>query len=89
MKRLLDLIIGIPAYFILSPLLCWIAFILRLNMGKGIFFKQVRPGFQGRPFTIYKFRTMREDYDKKGDRLPDAQRLTRIGKFLRSTSIFL
>jgi sugar transferase EpsL len=61
--------------------------LIRLMLGSGIFFKQVRPGLHGRPFRIYKFRTMKEVFDKNGNLLPDAERLTRIGKFLRSTSL--
>jgi sugar transferase EpsL len=87
MKRFLDLIISIPAYFTLSPLICFIGFFNRLMIGKGIFFKQVRPGLHGRPFTIYKFRTMKEVFDQNGNLLPDADRLTRFGMILRSTSL--
>ena len=56
-------------------------------MGKGVFFKQVRAGLHGRHFKIYKFRTMKEIFDQSGKPLPDAERLTRLGKFLRSTSL--
>ncbi len=87
MKRFLDLIISIPAYFALSPLICYIGLFIRLMMGKGIFFKQIRPGLHSRPFTIYKFRTMKNVFDKNGNFLPDAERLTRFGMFLRSTSL--
>ena len=57
------------------------------TMGRPIFFTQIRPGLQGRPFKIYKFRTMRNAVDKKGRLLPDAERLTNFGKFLRTTSL--
>ncbi len=87
MKRFIDLTISILAYFTLSPLLCCIGLLIRLMLGRGIFFKQVRPGLHGRPFRIYQFRTMKEAFDKNGNLLPDAERLTRIGKFLRSTSL--
>ncbi len=87
MKRIFDLILTIPAYFLLSPLMMLIAVIIRLTMGKPIFFRQIRPGFQGKAFTIYKFRTMLNAYDKNGNLLPDKERLTRFGKFLRSTSL--
>ncbi len=87
MKRFLDLLISIPAYLALLPLICCIGFFVRLMMGKGIFFKQLRPGLHGRPFTIYKFRTMKKVFDKNGNLLPDAERLTRLGMFLRSTSL--
>ncbi len=87
MKRIFDLILTLPAYFLLSPLMILIAVIIRLTMGKPIFFKQIRPGFQGKPFTIYKFRTMLNAYDENGHLLPDKERLPRFGKFLRSTSL--
>jgi len=87
MKRLFDSIISIPAFFVLSPVICYIGLLIRLMMGKDIFFKQVRPGLHGHPFTIYKFRTMKEVFDENGNLLPDADRLTRFGMFLRSTSL--
>jgi len=87
MKRIFDLTLTIPAYLLLSPLIILIAVIIRLTMGKPIFFRQIRPGFQGKAFTIYKFRTMLNAYDKNGNLLPDKERLTRFGKFLRSTSL--
>lgn len=87
MKRFLDLIISIPAYFALSPLICYIGLFIRLMMGKGIFFKQIRPGLHSQPFAIYKFRTMKKVFDKNGNLLPDADRITRFGMFLRSTSL--
>jgi len=87
MKRIFDLILTIPAYFLLSPLMMLIAVIIRLTMEKPVFFRQIRPGFHGKPFTIYKFRTMLNAYGKNGNLLPDKERLTRFGKFLRSTSL--
>jgi len=87
MKRIFDLTLTIPAYLLLSPLIILIAVIIRLTMGKPIFFRQIRPGFHGKPFTIYKFRTMLNAYGKNGNLLPDKERLTRFGKFLRSTSL--
>ena len=64
-----------------------IAFLLRLCMGKPVLFRQVRPGFQGKPFTIYKFRTMKDAFDGDGNSLPDCERLTFVGNILRSTSL--
>jgi len=87
MKRALDLVLTIPAYFLLAPLMIMIAGIICLTMGKPVFFRQIRPGLHGKPFTIYKFRTMRNAYDKNGSLLPDSERLTRFGKFLRSASL--
>jgi lipopolysaccharide/colanic/teichoic acid biosynthesis glycosyltransferase len=60
---------------------------VRLRLGAPVFFRQQRPGLHGRPFTILKFRTMRDAVDAGGSPLPDAERLTRLGKFLRSTSL--
>ena len=77
-----------PAYFVLSPfLMVIISVLIRLTMGKPVFFRQTRPGLYGKPFTIYKFRTMTNSCDDKGRLLPDGERLTRPGKFLRSTSL--
>ncbi|MDM8549942.1 sugar transferase [Desulfobacterales bacterium HSG2] len=87
MKRIFDLILTIPVYFLLSPLMILIAGVIRLTMENPVFFKQTRPGLHGKPFTIYKFRTMLNAYDKSGSLLPDKERLTWFGRFLRSTSL--
>jgi lipopolysaccharide/colanic/teichoic acid biosynthesis glycosyltransferase len=87
MKRLFDLALGIPAFFVLSPVLIVIAAILRITMGTPVLFRQVRPGLYGRPFTIYKFRTMTDERDGERNLLPDEKRLTRLGQFLRKTSM--
>jgi len=87
MKRIFDLILTIPAYFILSPVMILIAAVIRVTMGNPVFFRQIRPGLHGKPFTIYKFRTMLNAYDKSGSLLPDSERLTRFGSFLRSSSL--
>jgi sugar transferase EpsL len=86
-KRLLDLLLTIPGLVILSPFLLLIALLVWIYHGKPILFRQLRPGYGGKPFYIYKFRTMRDDRDAQGDLLPDEQRLTRLGHFLRSTSL--
>jgi sugar transferase EpsL len=86
-KRLLDLCIAIPAYFALSPLLFLLSLIILLGEGKPVFFRQMRPGKTGKPFNIYKFRTMSNDRDSNGHLTPDEKRLTPLGKFLRSTSL--
>jgi sugar transferase EpsL len=86
-KRILDLILVIPALVLLSPLMALIGLLVCLSLGSPILFQQKRPGLGGRPFTIYKFRTMANAYDAQGEPLPDAQRLTMFGKFLRSTSL--
>jgi lipopolysaccharide/colanic/teichoic acid biosynthesis glycosyltransferase len=64
-----------------------IALLVRVNMGPPVFFRQQRPGLCGHPFTLYKFRTMTNARDTQGNLLPDAQRLTPLGRFLRSTSL--
>jgi len=69
------------------PALIGIALFLRTTMGVPVFFRQVRPGLKGRPFTIYKFRTMNNCCDQDGCLLPDAERLTRLGRLLRKTSM--
>jgi lipopolysaccharide/colanic/teichoic acid biosynthesis glycosyltransferase len=60
---------------------------VRLRLGSPVIFRQTRPGLNGRPFTLLKFRTMRNTIDRNGQPLPDAVRLTRLGSFLRSTSL--
>lgn len=86
-KRLFDLLVTIPLLILLSPLMLIIGLCSLLFMGKPLFFRQVRPGFRGQPFTIYKFRTMRHLKDSQGRLLPDGQRLNRLGTFLRRTSL--
>ena len=83
-KRALDLALTIPALIVLSPVLLLIALSVRLTLGAPILFRQVRPGWHGKPFTLYKFRTMTDARDAQGNLLPDAERLTRFGRFLRS-----
>lgn len=86
-KRALDLFLTFPALCVLSPLLILIAVILRLFLGSSIIFQQDRPGINGIPFRLYKFRTMTEARDAEGNLLPDGQRLTRFGRFLRRYSL--
>ncbi len=86
-KRVLDLIITIPALILLAPLMLAIAALVRIKLGPGVIFRQTRPGLHGKPFTMLKFRTMTDARDEQGRLLPDAQRLTRFGRFLRSTSL--
>jgi lipopolysaccharide/colanic/teichoic acid biosynthesis glycosyltransferase len=86
-KRVLDLLGAVVGLVLLSPVLVACAVLVRLHLGAPIFFRQVRPGQDGRPFTIYKFRTMRHATDADGRLLPDAERLTRVGRFLRSFSL--
>jgi len=86
-KRLLDLAITIPALIILLPVLALVALLVRIKLGSPVLFRQQRPGLYGKPFTIYKFRTMTDARDAQGNLLPDGQRLTSLGRFLRSTSL--
>jgi lipopolysaccharide/colanic/teichoic acid biosynthesis glycosyltransferase len=86
-KRLFDLLLAIPGFMLLSPLLLVLGLLVRIFQGAPIFFCQRRPGYLGKPFTVYKFRTMTESQDGHGNLLPDAQRLTRLGLFLRATSL--
>ena len=86
-KRLIDVISSAAALVVLSPLLLVLALLIRWNMGLPVFFVQVRPGHKGRPFTLYKFRTMIEKMDSKGQLSPDADRLTYFGRFLRASSL--
>jgi sugar transferase EpsL len=86
-KRILDLTLTIPGLLILSPLLLVISLLVVVNYGTPIIFRQKRPGYQGKPFWVYKFRTMTNDQDAQDNLLPDGQRLTRLGRLLRSTSL--
>lgn len=87
LKRTLDIVAAALGLLLLSPGLLLIALIVRLTTGSPVLFSQVRPGLHGAPFRIYKFRTMSSACDAAGRLLPDAQRLTRFGSFLRSTSM--
>jgi sugar transferase EpsL len=86
-KRLLDLLLAIPAVVLLSPVMALIALLVWIYHGSPVIFRQQRPGYRGKPFRLVKFRTMSERRDAQGNLLPDAQRLTRLGRFLRSTSL--
>ncbi len=86
-KRPMDFILSLIAIIVLSPVLIIVAIFVRLKLGNPVLFKQKRPGLNEKIFTIYKFRTMTDDRDESGELLPDAVRLTKFGKFLRSTSL--
>ncbi len=86
-KRTLDLILALPALVILSPVLLVVAVFVRHQLGTPVLFRQWRPGWHGQPFILYKFRTMSDARDVGGHLLPDAERLTKFGRFLRSTSL--
>ncbi|WP_041454439.1 sugar transferase [Anaerolinea thermophila] len=86
-KRLFDLTLAVLALVLLSPVLLFTALAVRLGLGKPVLFRQPRPGYRGRVFTLYKFRTMRDALAPDGTPLPDDQRLTPLGRFLRATSL--
>ena len=86
-KRILDLFIASVGLVLISPVLVLIALLVRIFHGSPVLFRQVRPGYRGRLFELYKFRSMTEARDNLGRLLPDEQRLTRWGRFLRATSL--
>ncbi|MGQ9374589.1 sugar transferase [Acinetobacter tandoii] len=86
-KRFLDIVIASFALTLLSPLYLYVAYKVKKNLGTPILFRQVRPGLNGKPFEMIKFRTMNDALDAKGNPLPEIERLTPFGKKLRSTSL--
>jgi lipopolysaccharide/colanic/teichoic acid biosynthesis glycosyltransferase len=86
-KRLFDLVITIPGLILLSPVIAVVALVVRIAGGTPVIFAQVRPGYQGKLFPVYKFRTMTDEKDADGNLLPDEARLHRWGKILRATSL--
>ena len=86
-KRLFDLAIAAPSVIVISPVFILIGFFVRMKIGSPILFRQERPGLRGRPFVIYKFRTMADERDGNGNLLPDGERLTRFGQIFRKASM--
>jgi len=86
-KRVFDLALTIPGLVVISPILVILAILVRIINGHPVLFRQERPGYKGKPIVVTKFRTMTDRCDEHGDLLPDEHRLTRFGKFLRSTSL--
>ena len=86
-KRLIDIILSLVAIIFLSLLFLTVAFLVRVKLGSPVLFKQKRPGMNEKIFLMYKFRTMTDERDEDGELLPDDVRLTKFGKFLRSTSL--
>jgi undecaprenyl phosphate N,N'-diacetylbacillosamine 1-phosphate transferase len=86
-KRPMDLLLALIALIVLSPLFLIVAMLVRVRLGSPVIFRQERPGQNERIFTIYKFRTMTAQKDEDGELLPDAERLTKFGAWLRSTSV--
>jgi lipopolysaccharide/colanic/teichoic acid biosynthesis glycosyltransferase len=87
LKRLLDIVIASIALILLSPLYAFVAYKVKKNLGSPVLFRQVRPGLNGKPFEMIKFRTMKDAVDAQGNPLPDSERLTPFGKMLRATSL--
>lgn len=86
-KRPLDFIMALVGLIVLSPVMLVVAILVRIKLGSPVIFKQPRPGLNEKVFALYKFRTMTDERDENGELLPDAQRLTPFGKWLRSTSL--
>lgn len=87
LKRPLDIVLSVIAFVILSPVMLITAGLVCIKLGAPVLFTQERPGLKGKIFTIYKFRTMTDERDGRGEPLPDSKRLTQFGKWLRSTSL--
>ena len=86
-KRMFDIIASALALVLLSPLLLWLAWKIKKNLGSPVIFSQVRPGKNNKLFRLYKFRSMTDDKDKEGNLLPDEVRMTEFGRKLRATSL--
>jgi lipopolysaccharide/colanic/teichoic acid biosynthesis glycosyltransferase len=86
-KRLFDVVVALTALIVLSPVLLVIAGSIAVLLGRPVLFRQQRAGTKGEPFTLLKFRTMRDDCDGSGEPLPDSERLPPFGQFLRSSSL--
>lgn len=86
-KRPMDFIFSLIAIIVLTPVLLIVAILVRTKLGSPVIFKQERPGLNEKIFIMYKFRTMTDEKDEKGNLLPDSVRLTKFGRLLRSTSL--
>lgn len=86
-KRILDFLLSLIAFIVLMPIMLTIYLLVRVKLGRPAIFKQERPGKDEKIFTLYKFRTMTDERDENGKLFPDEKRLTKFGKFLRSTSL--
>ncbi|WP_347132404.1 sugar transferase [Staphylococcus hominis] len=87
LKRLFDIAVSATGLIISAPITLTAAAIIAKKLGKPVLFRQVRPGQDGKPFEIYKFRTMSDKRDENGELLPDDQRMTSVGTFIRKSSI--
>jgi lipopolysaccharide/colanic/teichoic acid biosynthesis glycosyltransferase len=86
-KRILDLLLTIPGLIVFSPVILVVAMWVYVQHGCPVLFSQVRPGYKGKLFTLRKFRTMTDARDEQGNLLPDDERLTKLGRFLRASSL--
>lgn len=86
-KRLFDIVLAIVSIFLLSIVFLILGLFVRIALGSPIFFRQARPGLNGKPFEMIKFRTMNDAFDSDGNLLPDARRLTRVGQSIRAMSL--
>ncbi len=86
-KRVIDIVGASVGIILFAPVMLAVALLVLLTMGRPVLFRQQRPGLRGKPFTLYKFRTMRDARTASGELLPDELRLTTFGKWLRSTSL--
>ncbi len=87
LKRAFDVSVSSLLLLLFSPVMAIVAAWIRRTMGPPVLFRQVRPGYRGAPFTMLKFRTMSDARDASGNPLPDGERLTQVGRFLRSTTL--
>lgn len=87
MKRIFDIWVSLVALLLILPILLIISFFVRIKLGSPVLFRQNRPGMNGDPFEMIKFRTMRDALDANGALLPDSERMTPFGSFLRSSSL--
>jgi len=87
LKRVFDVVVSATALVVLAPVMGLIALLVWRTMGRPVLFRQARPGLHGKPFVMYKFRTMRDLRDAEGKLLPDEARLTPFGRWLRTTSL--
>lgn len=86
-KRIFDVLVSVVALLVLLPVMAAVALLIHRRLGSPVLFRQVRPGLDGKPFEMVKFRTMLDAVDKHGSPLPDDQRMTPFGSFLRSSSL--
>ena len=86
-KRLIDIFVSVMILFLLSPVMVFVAWLIHRKLGSPVLFRQVRPGLNGEPFNMIKFRTMLDAADASGRPLADSERMTKFGRLLRSTSL--